>query len=691
MNYLYLLHFIAYFTAGGVILSSRYEKSSVVERIRYKYFLAGIILTCIVGATFNVILPIAFHVGYFIYFGPLGSIFVVISTAYAILKYRLMDVSLVIKKTSAYSLVTTGITFSYVLVVMAFEFIFRSILGYSSFWAAVPAALVVALTFIPVREQLQRVTDRIFFRHIVLYQRVIKEITRTIVSVTDLHTIFRLIDRTIVRVMCIKNASVLLLEEKENQYVVEKTNGLPQVITGIRLSLDDPLVTYLIEKKDAIILEEIKALLASDLTPPAEKEKLKKIQAEMEHFEAAVSVPSFLRNRLVGILNLGEKLSGELYSPDDLELLFTLTSEAAVAIENAKLYRDISQTRDYLNNLVQGSDDAILTLDLSGTVLTLNRGAEELFGVELAEAAGKIPPFFSADEIKDMLGQVVSGQPIKALEIRKTMKKGVEYSLLLTLSAICEGDGKIIGFSAIIKDITRLRRLDIVKQEFLYTISNELRTPLTPIHGYLSLLLSGELGELTPKQKETLEIVLKQGQRLQNLIDSVIDISRIEAGKPLGIKREPVFLDEIVRENIENYRSAYQSKGIKLEAVFPANRIALMADQNKLLRVMENLLGNAYKYTPVGGEVRVLVTEEGGQARVSVVDTGIGLAPQHLANVFQKFYQIDNGYARSSGGIGMGLAIAREIVETHGGRIWAESQGIGRGSSFIFTLPVGAA
>jgi|GEM_PF-1863520 len=681
----YLINILFYFLAGIVVTGLHYRQGNAYEKLKYRYFFAGLLLASVTGYSFSLFLPM-FKIYQFVHFGPLGTIFLVGFTTYAISRYRLMSISMAVKKTTAYSLVTSGITFTYVLVVVLFESIFRTLYGYYSFWASVPAALVIAVTFMPVRGRLQKVTDEMFFRRTIEYQKVIKSITHMISSVTDLHTLFRLIDRTIVRIMCIRNASVLLLEEKEDQYVVEKTNGLPDVIKDIRLALDDPLVVHLKEKADAAVLDELKSR-RQNAAGAQERKELDPVIEEMERFEAHASIPSFLKGKLVGILNLGEKLSGEPYSPDDLELLLTMASEAAIAIENAKLYRDITQTRDYLNSLVQGSDDAIITLDLEGKVLSWNKGAEKIFGYSYEELAGKVHSAFLESENQQLVGQVLQGGSVSALEVRIRNKEGSEIPLLLTLSPIKDAGGSVMGISAILKDITELKKVEQLKHEFLSVVSHELRTPLTPIKGYLSLLIKEHFGKLQPKQKEALTIIVNQSNHLHDLIDSVIDISRIEADKPLELDVEPVFMEEIATESINSYASSFAAKGIRVKTSFPASRASLMADRKKLMRVMDNLLGNALKFTPAKGVVSVLIQRSDDHLEVAVADTGIGLAPGHLKKVFERFYQVDTSYTRSSGGIGMGLTIAAEIVETHGGRIRAESDGPGKGTRIRFTIP----
>jgi PAS domain S-box-containing protein len=490
------------------------------------------------------------------------------------------------------------------------------------------------------------------------------------------------------KVMCIRSASILLLEERENQYVVEKINGLPEHLYGITLPLNDPLIEYLKKQKDVVVLDEVKSLLVSDITDPSEKEKLKLVAEELEKFEAAIAVPAFHKGKLVGVLTLGEKLSGEIYNPDDLELLLTMASEAGIAIENAKLYRDITETRNYLNNLIQSSDDAIITLNLEGKILSWNEGARKILGYQPEEVIGKNVPFLAENEIKNYIHKILSGEEVKVVELEREGKSKEKIPLLLTCSPIRDAENKIIGVSMILKDITELKKVDQLKKEFLSKISHDLRTPLTPIYDHLSLLLSGKLGEISAKQKEALTAISKQSEHLQDLIDTVIDLSHTEAGKPLELEKEPIFVEQLIKECLEAETPQFAAKNISLETNYQNAPLALTGDRKKLQRAIKNILDNALKFTPAGGKVTIITERENQGVKVTVADTGIGIEAKHLEKIFERFYQVDSSYTRASRGIGMGLAIAKDIIEAHGGKIWAESQGLGKGSRFIFTLPV---
>jgi PAS domain S-box-containing protein len=596
-----------------------------------------------------------------------------------------MKINLTNKK-AAHNLFTTLIIIFYLLFVFIFESVLRFILGYDLYLITLLTVFITGAAFVPVRNYLQNFVDRIFFHRTIEHQNIIKEITRLIVTVTDLKILFHLIEKTIIRTMGVKKVYVLLYNERESNFVQEQNGdqeGPPLVFPS-----DSPIAAYLEKNREALALNKINKLIHSKALSTSEKEELKNVRYELECLGVLAAIPSFTNKRMAGIILLKEKLSGESFSLEDLDLLLTMASEAAIAIENAKLYRDITETRDYLNNLIQGSDDAILTLELNGRVLSWNEAATSIFGNTEAEVLGNIPPFFTQEEIQQLIGKVLHAESVKAIELRKANKNGKEIPLLLTLSLIRDTSENIVGISAILKDITELRKADHLKSELLTLVSHELRTPLTPINGYLALLLNEQTGISNPEQRQMLLVMQRQSQHLKNLIDSVIDISRIEAGKPLALNKEPIFCEEIVKESVEACSQAFKEKGVEIKINNPQTPLAIMADRIKLIRVLDNLLSNALKFSPERSIVWIFLEKEDHQVKISVGDAGIGIDPQNLEKIFEGFFQVDTSYTRNCGGIGMGLTIASEIVNAHGGRIWAESEGLGKGARFCVALPI---
>jgi signal transduction histidine kinase/ActR/RegA family two-component response regulator len=231
-----------------------------------------------------------------------------------------------------------------------------------------------------------------------------------------------------------------------------------------------------------------------------------------------------------------------------------------------------------------------------------------------------------------------------------------------------------------------LRRLDTLKSEFLATVSHELRTPLTAIVGYSRLLIRQVHGPLTPKQLEHQEAIFRSAQRLTDLIDDLLDVSRLESGR-VELQARPTDPRPVVDRVIAVVAVAAQAKRIRITNALPGDLPAVNADPARLQQILVNLLGNAVKFTPAGGTVRVEAGRQKGHIWIAVEDTGIGIGHDELAQIWDPFYQVEAPLKRRHGGSGLGLAIVRRLVELHGGVVRAESDGENRGSRFTFTVP----
>jgi signal transduction histidine kinase/CheY-like chemotaxis protein len=232
-----------------------------------------------------------------------------------------------------------------------------------------------------------------------------------------------------------------------------------------------------------------------------------------------------------------------------------------------------------------------------------------------------------------------------------------------------------------------LRRLDELKSEFLAMVSHELRTPLTAIIGYSRLLLRQVHGPLNPRQHEHQEAIFRSAQRLTDLINDLLDVSRLEAAR-IELQPRPTDAHQVVDHGLGVVRVAAQAKQIRLLNELDRSLPSVQADPTRLHQILVNLLGNAVKFTPAGGTVRVRGGRQNGQLWIAVEDTGVGIAADELSRIWEPFYQVESPMRRRHGGSGLGLAIVRRLVELHGGMVRAESEGENRGSRFSFTLPL---
>ena len=231
----------------------------------------------------------------------------------------------------------------------------------------------------------------------------------------------------------------------------------------------------------------------------------------------------------------------------------------------------------------------------------------------------------------------------------------------------------------------KLEKTEVVRRQLIGDISHELRTPLTAIKGYMEGLIDGVL----PASSQTFQQVHSEVDRLQRLVNDLQELSRMEAGAyPLNLKSVPVL--KLVK-NVESRLSRqFEEKGILLVAAVPTGLPNVLADEDRILQVLINLTGNAMQYTLAGGKVTISASKEKNEVGITVADTGIGIAPEHLPHIFTRFYRVDKSRTRASGGSGIGLTIAQSLIKAHHGRIWVESAGEGKGSAFHFTLPVSA-
>jgi DNA-binding response OmpR family regulator/two-component sensor histidine kinase len=244
-------------------------------------------------------------------------------------------------------------------------------------------------------------------------------------------------------------------------------------------------------------------------------------------------------------------------------------------------------------------------------------------------------------------------------------------------------NGQIIGIQGIGRDITERKELEKLKSDFISTVSHELRTPLTSIKGYVDLVLAGDVGPLTPEQREFLTIVAQNTTRLTELINDLLEIERLESGR-IEFEFAELDLAEVLQNVARSLRVSIEQKGLEFVTEI-ASGLTVRGDRERLAQVFLNLLSNAMKYTPAG-TVELKAYREGDTAVVAVRDTGIGLSESDQQKLFQKFFRSDNPYVRKVGGTGLGLSIAKAIVERHNGTITVTSQ-LGQGSTFTVRLP----
>ncbi len=383
-------------------------------------------------------------------------------------------------------------------------------------------------------------------------------------------------------------------------------------------------------------------------------------------------VPLQAHGRILGVLGVLNRLKEAAFSEPDVHLLTMLGDYAAVAIEKARLFEAIHAEKNKLEAILQGIEEPVLVLDFQETLILANRSAQQHLGLppnahgQLFRAVVHHPELLSLMDRKPAIGQTV----------RQEITLPNRLTFQASLTAV-EG----VGYVVVMQDITYLKELDRIKSEFISIVSHDMRTPLTTIRGYVSLL--PRVGPLNPRQQEFVEKVERAMQTIVELLNNLLDLSRLESGYALSM--ESCSLAEILNDAVQLIRPQAEEKQHTLVLEIPPDLPPIQGDPRRLEQVFLNLLSNAVKYTPPGGRITLRAREQEGHIAVQVIDTGVGIPPADLPHIFSKFYRVRRE-GETTEGTGLGLAIVKAIVERHGGRVWAESE-VGKGSTFTVLLP----
>jgi PAS domain S-box-containing protein len=342
-------------------------------------------------------------------------------------------------------------------------------------------------------------------------------------------------------------------------------------------------------------------------------------------------------------------------------------------------------------------DFAIFLLDRDGKIATWNTGAERITGYKEAEALGQ--PFALIFRPQD----IINREPEKELSIAvekgrsederwHIRKDGSQFWAMGVVTPLWDESGKLRGYAKIMRDITDRKKAETElaeanrrKDEFLAMLAHELRNPLAPILNGVQILRLEQIASCNGQQ--AIGLIERQAKHLARLVDDLLDVSRITTGK-IGVRKERVELHTVVNHAVESCRPLIDSRKHQLSISLPSEAVWLEADPARLTQVLANLLNNAAKYTEPGGHIRLSAEREGPDVIIRVRDTGIGILPEMLPRIFESFVQGDRSIDRTQGGLGIGLTLARCLAEMHGGRIDAQSAGVGKGSEFILRLPV---
>jgi len=564
----------------------------------------------------------------------------------------------------------------------------------------------------------------------------LNEVGNVITSTLELRVTLDLIMRKAIDLLQAEAGSLLLMDEETGELVFEVTSG-PRTadLMGTRLSVDTGIVGQVAREAQPVIVDDVQR----------DGRWFSGVDERSDFItRTIICVPMIARGRVIGVIELLNRRDGKPFDTEDQRLLTAFAANAAIAIENARLFtmtdqalaarvdelsmmqridRELNATLDYHRVMEITLEWALRTTGADKGLVAVIAEQDDRRGLRFLASQGY--PQESVDARRDelwpleagLIGRVLrTGRPELVIDVGDDpdyvpLVEGMAAQLTVP---ICreeqivgvivlesyEGDRlnqealdfvvRLADHAAMAIENARLfeaiQAANNAKTEFVSFVSHELKQPMTSIKGYADLLTRGTGGELNEMQRSLLEVIRSSVARMETLVQDLLDISRIEAGR-LRLEIGPVDLGEAVAEVVRAVQRQVEAKGQSLEVQLPDALPAVAADRNRLLQILTNLISNAYKYTPEGGRIRVAARLANGFVSCAICDTGIGLTDEEQQRLFTKYFRSPHPAVRSVPGTGLGLVITKSLVELQGGQIGLESAP-GVGSTFTFTLPV---
>ena len=750
-----------------------------MRRLQLFYVAIGAAIFAFTAVILSFILPIL-DILFFSQFDLVGSFIFLLFIAYSVVKYRLMDIRLVITKSILYFVLVLSVALAFTFVTFLTAQFFQ---GEGQVWVTLIVSLIIVMGLDPLKKLLAKLTDKFFYKRKIDYQKVLRDISEIIAREIELENLLQSLEFNLQNKLKVKTVKTYLLTN-----TVEPVFEFKNDLERDKIKKDNIIIEYLKKKKEVIVTEEI-ARFKSDAKADEDKKEFEELENVLDAKQASLAVPIISEGELTGLFLIGSKLSGGVFTQADLDFFEVLGPQTATALEKSKLYEevqefnislqdkvkqatfDLEERNRYLIALQKLTNVITRSLDFENVMQTIANGITHQLGfvggllnfVDFEKKEISIGAISNTPEIKSVI-QFLPQDPktytvslndednyavkaIKTKELQITnnfwdfVKPALSEDLALkiqeALGIKCVvavpvySEERVIGVIDFVlakdsKKITniekemmyalsdqvgivyrnltyyekiqtanqdlknaniRLHKLDKAKSEFLSIASHQLRTPLTGIKGYLSMIAEGDFGEVPPKISKVIDEIFINSDRLTRLVNVFLNVSRIESGR-FTIEKENIDLIKLVEDVVNEFIPNAKKKNLKLSFKKSKKLIPEVSmDKDKIKDVVINMVDNSIKYTPEGS-INVYVEQRGNQIIVSVKDTGVGIMKSEAKELFKKFVRGVGIAQVDTSGSGLGLYIAKKIIEAHSGEIWAESEGKGKGATFSFSLPL---
>jgi PAS domain S-box-containing protein len=617
---------------------------------------------------------------------------------YAIFRYHLIEIEKHVNRGATYILVYSILGAFYLILYALLHRWLPSDPSQEPFVNTV-LVLILASVFVPVSRRIQKIVDTVFYGGWYDYRSAVTLLTQGLEQITDLNTLAATISERLVKTFRLEETCIFLRDYNGDFSVIEVA---PRPDLNRNSSRSYPVLprsslAFLLTMGETVGRASMRQALAEVTLTPEEYQLLNSEQVHLW-------VPIIGRGQIHGLLALGPKYGGDIFSSEDLDILRIVAQQIAPVIENIHLLTELRQhaaeleqrvyertaelheAKERVEAILASVGDGVIVTDLDGGIITVNTAFEEQSGYPASELLNQkvyelLRKHNDPSILEAMLEALGKGQDWSG-ELLNQRKNGELYNIQLAMAPVYDQAGKMISYVGSQRDITQQRELDRLKDQFISDVSHELRTPATNLSLYLELL------ERASPEKRTDYLAILKGQcdLLVKLVEDILDLSRLEMVKARKIELTSVDFNQLTEQVITAHRPLAEASNLRLVYEPDLELPAVRGEENQLARVITNLISNAIRYT-FAGEVCVRTFTSNHRVCLEVKDTGIGIDAEDQPHLFERFYRGQRVRQSKIHGTGLGLAIVKEIVDLHEGWVTVQSE-VGKGSTFQVWLPV---
>ncbi len=679
--------FGAYFLCGVsyslLLLARKLRVLKGIGRLQVHYVFLGVAINALGGTISNLIIPLAFHSSRFSPYGPLFGILMIGLIAHAIIRYRLMNIRLVIRRGVAYLLAVTiaGAVFVSLVWLASRQFVSRP--RDLPLEIEVALVLLIAILFQPVRGLVQAWLDRYFFREPYDYQRTLREVSRAMGGILDLRSLLEYACEAIgntVRPEFVAVYTKDITEPVYRQLAAHRSIEGGDIQEQETVHTSSPLVTLLSKEKRYVLGDEL-GRAHPDPETHAALEHLRKLGGEF-------ALPILQDGQLTGFFLMGPKLSGDPCFAEDIDLLYTLGSQAAIAIKNAQLYGQVVLVNEYVENILATIESGVISVDADGTITLFNDAAERMIGLDTKQIKGGPVRRLPATLAAQLEATLNDGKPRLHLETTLPDRPGRLTPVVSSTTALRDQNGVVQGAVVVFSDLTRLKELEGEKRRaerlaslgaLAAGIAHEIKNPLVAIRTFAELL--PERFTETEFREEFSTVVVREIERMDALAARLRSLATPPA-------QQVVLLDLRVpiEETLSLLRVQMEQARITVKATYEGELPLIYGDTDQLKQLFLNIFMNALEAMAPRGELSIRLAPKeafGSQTLVvETMDTGAGIPGALMGQIFDPFV------TTKPGGSGLGLSICRGIADAHRASIHAQNSLSGKGTTITIEFPV---